>query len=212
MRPGIRTTRNLVAMAVLAVLCEQPRHPYEMQRIMRERHKDYASGRSRALYHAVDRLVQEGLIEPVETSREGKRPERTVYRITDEGREEFQAWVTDLLEEPAEDEFPVFRVAASFMGYLDPAAVVDALNGRAERLDAWLRVQEAIIRALRDLGLTRTMLIENEHQRALVQAELGWVRSVVEDIESGALAWDPVAVPIDLDPRVVAELEAKHVI
>jgi DNA-binding PadR family transcriptional regulator len=42
---------------VLNLLSEEPMHPYQIERIIRERHKEWAMGRTRSLYHAVDRLV-----------------------------------------------------------------------------------------------------------------------------------------------------------
>jgi DNA-binding PadR family transcriptional regulator len=76
---------DLIGLAVLGLLTEHARHPYEMHRLMHERHKDFASGKGRTFYDAVERLQRQGLIEPVETTRAGNRPERTVYRITEEG-------------------------------------------------------------------------------------------------------------------------------
>src|SRR5262249_56593072 len=88
---------DVLALTVLAFRTERPMHPYDVQRVIRQRHKDYAIERPRALYRAFERLARDELIEPVETSREGRRPERTVYRITDEGRAEFQHWLGHLL-------------------------------------------------------------------------------------------------------------------
>jgi len=96
------TRRNLVALTVLGMLSEHPSHTYEIQRQIRIRHKDFAAGKTRALYHAINELVSSGLAEPVETSRDGRRPERTVYQITEAGRLELTAWLTELLEAPAE--------------------------------------------------------------------------------------------------------------
>ena len=64
---------------VLVLLAEAPMHPYEMQRLMQWRGKDQVVRVQRgSLYPAVERLMRAGLIEPLETEREGRRPERTV--------------------------------------------------------------------------------------------------------------------------------------
>ena len=189
MATRIRSSGNVIALTVLALLTEQERHPYDIQRCIRERHKDFAEGKTRALYHAVARLEREGLIDAVDTHREGRRPERTVYRITDEGREEFQGWLVDLLETRA-TEFPMFNVAVSFLGYLPPAEVLRALRERATVLQVHLTVLEGVHHALRDrLQMPRIALVEHEHEHALLKAELDWVRSLAGDIEQGRLAW-----------------------
>ena len=78
--------RTPVALSVLNLLAERPMHPYEMRVLMRQRHHDRAFQiRESSVYDTVARLADRGLIEPVEVSREGRRPERTVYSITETG-------------------------------------------------------------------------------------------------------------------------------
>ena len=186
----MRPSHDLLALPVLALLSEEPRHPYEIERLIRERRKDFAAGKRRGLYHAVDRLVRDGYIEPVETSREGKRPERTVYRITDEGREALEGWLRELLQNPIE-EYPVFTAAVGFLGYLSSDRVVQALKARAVTLEAEIAGVNAVLPALQQqLHLPRLVLLEHEYTRALRQAELDWVSSIVADIRTGRLSWD----------------------
>lgn len=185
-----RASNEVIALTVLSLLSEEPMHPYQIERVIRERHKEWAMGKTRSLYHAVDRLLVDELIEPLETSREGKRPERTVYAITEHGREEQQAWLTDLIEQPA-PEHPLFLVAVSFLAYLPAAAALEALRIRAVALEGQVAGVEIWIRALnQELRLPRPVTIEVELHLALRQAELAWVRSVVAEIGSGKLHWD----------------------
>src|SRR5215472_15864728 len=90
-------SRSALALAVLLLLGESPMHPYQMHRMLRERRKeDVLDVRPAAIYRLVERLDGAGLIEPLGTSREGKRPERTVYRLTDEGRELSDEWLREM--------------------------------------------------------------------------------------------------------------------
>ena len=89
--------------------------------------------RATAIYRLVERLGGAGLIEPVGTNREGKRPERTVYRITDEGRDLSDEWLRDMLAMPAR-EYPSFPAALSMAGVLPPDAVADQGMPRSRRL------------------------------------------------------------------------------
>ena len=127
----------MIALTALALLRECPLHPYEMQRLMHERHKDYAEGRTRALYRAIEELQAAGWIEPVETTREGRRPERTVYRITPEGDEALEDWLQDVLERPAREHL-VFTAAVGLLAYLPLDRAVDALSHRVVELRAEL--------------------------------------------------------------------------
>lgn len=181
---------DLIGLAVLGVLSEGPHHPYEMQRLMVERHKDFAIGKGRSFYDAVERLQRLGLIEPVETSREGRRPERTVYRITEAGIEQFEVRLRALLATPTPDQ-PTFAAAVSILGYLPPSDVLATFRDREVALAGLIAQLEAQTRALReDLALPRLLSLELEVALAWRRAELAWLRSVVEDLRSGRLSWD----------------------
>ena|SRR5436190_5091012 len=181
---------DLIGLVVLGVLSEGPRHPYEMQRLMVERHKDFAIGKGRSFYDAVERLQRLGLIEPVETSREGRRPERTVYRITEAGVEQFEVRLRALLATPTPEQ-PTFAAAVSILGYLPPREVLAAFRDREVTLVGMIAELEAQARALReDLALPRLLTLELEVTLAWRQGERAWLRSVVEDLRSGQLSWD----------------------
>src|SRR5215472_10811392 len=82
------TELGMWEIAVLALLREAPMHPYQMQRLLHLRHKDEILVLKRgSLYHAIGRLMRSGLIAVKGTGREGKRPERTTYRILPAGRD-----------------------------------------------------------------------------------------------------------------------------
>src|SRR5947209_14755192 len=92
---------SLWELAVLALLREEPMHPYEMQRLLKERHEDEVLGLKRgSLYHAINRLMRSGLIEAVTTDREGRRPERTTYRLAANAEQEFLRWLRQRLATP----------------------------------------------------------------------------------------------------------------
>jgi DNA-binding PadR family transcriptional regulator len=215
-----RAHRDLVGLTVLAFLAEQPRHPYEMQRLVRQRRKDFVIGLPRSLYHAVDRLVRTGLIEPAETSRAGKRPERTRYRITEEGRAELAAWLAELISIPVPGD-PLFAAALSYLTRLPPAAALHALQARAAVLEGEVVTADAQVRELGAL-LPRVHLLEIEHGRAVRQAELAWLRSLIEDVRVGNLTWQPPAEatpphrpldPLDRpDPEPDAESPALRIV
>src|SRR3981081_4456655 len=88
-------------LAVLSFLRERPMHPYEIQRLLKERHKDDVLVLKRgSLYHAINRLESSGLIESGETTRDGRRPERTTYRLTKMGKRKLLAWLRTLISVP----------------------------------------------------------------------------------------------------------------
>ena len=125
-----RKVGNLLALAVLSYLTQRPMHPYELGRTLRE-HGDERSIKFNhgSLYMVVGQLAKAGLIAEQETVREGQRPERTVYALTDAGREEFHEWLRELLAEPRH-EYPQFVAALSLVAALPPDEVVELLATR----------------------------------------------------------------------------------
>ncbi|MGJ6965979.1 PadR family transcriptional regulator [Streptosporangium sp. G11] len=179
---------DLVGLTVLAMLSVRAGHPYELHRFIVDTHKDYVTGLPRSLYHAVERLAGEDLIVPVETSRDGRRPERTVYEITDEGREELSTRLRALLGSPNPDR-RTFTAAVSLMGTLPVPDALRALRTRAAAIEGLLAGTNAHLRVMKDGGLPDILMIEVDYERTLNEAELAWVRRVVARLESGELAW-----------------------
>src|ERR687896_2763999 len=131
-----RKVSNLLALAVLSYLSRAPMHPYELGRTLRE-HGDARSIKFNhgSLYMVFQQLEKAGLVTAQETSREGQRPERTVYAITDAGRREQRDWLRELVEEPRH-EYPHFVAALSLIAALPPDEAVELLGRRLERLAA----------------------------------------------------------------------------
>jgi DNA-binding PadR family transcriptional regulator len=182
-----RNRTNPLALAVLICLYERPMHPYEVATTLRQRNKhesvrlNYGS-----LYAVVASLERRGLIAPHEPEREGRLPERTVYELTDAGRIETHDWLTDLLSTP-EKEYPAFEAALSFVPALPPDQVAELLDERALRLEFELAQAAAARELVAKQGLPRLFWIEDEFRMRLREAELSYVRELIDAIRSGTL-------------------------
>lgn len=197
--------RTPLALAVMNLLIERPMHPYEMRSTMQGRgHDQVIKLKGGSLYDTVDRLERGGFITAQETSRDGRRPERTVYAITDRGREEIQAWLRELLAHPAK-EYPQFAAALAFVAALDKDEVVRLLKVRATLLESQVAGDEKALESwTTDMGLPRLFLVEGEYGLVLKRAELDWLRRLIRDIEEGDLWVTPeqaAAVVHRLEPR-----------
>ena len=183
-----RKVSNPLALAVMALLYERPMHPYEMVTLMRERGKhETVRLRYSSLYSVVSALEREELIVARETVREGRRPERTIYEITDAGREEFLTWLRELVREPVK-EYTQFAAGLSFLAGLPPEEAIALLRERVGRLEEETReMRSQLDAAMEQYNLPRLFLVESEHELMLREAELGWVRDLIRDIEAGEL-------------------------
>jgi DNA-binding PadR family transcriptional regulator len=181
-----RKVGNMLGLAVLSALLERPMHPYEMATVLRERGKDDDMKiKWGSLYTVVANLEKHGFVEAVESVREGARPERTIYRLTDTGRAEVEDWVGELLGEP-DFEPPKFRAGLSMMLALGPETVAEQLGDRLGALEERLRTRTEALDGFR-ADVPRLMLVEAEYELALLRAEIDWVRALLHDLTTGAL-------------------------
>jgi DNA-binding PadR family transcriptional regulator len=181
--------RSAIALAILTMLYEEPMHPYRMQQLIKERGKDEVINVTQraSLYQTINRLEREELIRARSVSRDENRPERTVYELTDAGRETMVEWMHQILSTPS-PEFPEFPAALSVLAVLTPKDARQQLERRVSALEVELkRLDEGLAKAS---FLPRVFLIEMELIRANCATELKWVRSVVEDLRSGQLTWN----------------------
>jgi len=179
--------------AVLAFLHEGPMHPYQMQRLLRLRHKDEILALKRgSLYHAIARLLRAGLIAVRTTNREGNRPERTIYRITPAGLAEFINTIHSMVTIPRRESSD-FLAAMSFLVHLDPEGAAQPLRERMQRLETEIGQLTARL-ASASVNVARIHLIESEYLLTMLKAELGWVKGLEKDILSRKLVWDLKAI------------------
>jgi DNA-binding PadR family transcriptional regulator len=194
-----RKIANTLALAVLGLLQERPMHPYEMAATLRERHKDSSFKiNSGSLYDTVEALERYSWIEAVETVRDGRRPERTVYAFTELGQREFLAWIEELVATPV-PEYPKFIAAVSYLGALGPGRACEALAVRAEHLESRIEETKAALADTVGVGrVPRLFMIEVECVLHSWQAELAWTRRTIAEIRDGTLPW-PASADQDED-------------
>jgi len=168
-------------------LYEKPMHPYEVAQTLRARAKqesvrlNYGS-----LYAVVESLEKKGFIKATGTLREGKRPERTVYDITDDGAREMNEWMTELISVPSK-EYPAFLAGLSFLPSLPPDEALTALRSRREALKVKLAGMRGAMKAARDAGLPRIFELETEYEEQQLKAELKFVTALADEMASGSL-------------------------
>jgi DNA-binding PadR family transcriptional regulator len=184
--------RTPLALAVMNLLLERPMHPYEMKLKMKERgHDQVIRLKGGSIYDTVVRLEQGGFITSQAPSREGRRPERTVYSITEAGRDEITAWLRELLARPVND-YPQFAAALAFFAALDKEEVVRLLQVRTAMLESQIAgTEKGLEHWTKTMGIPRLFLVEAEYGIAMTRAELEWVRRLIADIQAGKLWLTP---------------------
>jgi DNA-binding PadR family transcriptional regulator len=202
-------------------------HPYEMAMTLKRRHKhESIKLRYGTLYTVIEMLISRGLIRPKETSRGGKRPERTVYALTPAGRDLLRDWMRHLVAEPAK-EFPQFEAALCLLPVLPPDEAVALLRERQLRLAEKITQLQAELddilgktfgevagsdeelpAPLLGLKFPAIFVVENEYRVTLLRAELDFVTELVRRItEEG---WGPADLWRNMQANCEREYQREH--
>lgn len=186
--PSGITTRILL----LSLLSTRPMHGYELRQVMEQRHMHrWANIQYGSIYRGLQQMTREGLLVEDGEEREGNRPTRTVFKITESGGEELKKLLREVWSQPALLADPA-DLALSLVMYLPKAEIIDLLHKRLEILDemeAHIQQMEAhfgekehqppggICNMIGDVFL---------HRRFIFDAERRWAQHILVRVESGA--------------------------
>lgn len=170
---------------ILGILHRGDMHPYEIKRrlnhAMVDRYVDIDVG---TLYYAVRQLAKEGHIMAVGEERVARGGARTVYSLTDSGRERFSILMVEQfsLRQPA---FHPLHPALLFLHRADPAAILPLLT---ERMAAYREGHAMLSGMLAGMGgmLSTGSQLLMEHCRDTAALEVSWLQRVITAVQAGA--------------------------
>lgn len=198
---GLECAERLTPLSVmvLGLLREGDMHPYEMIRLMRQRHDDrLAPITNGTVYHTVGRLQKLGLLAELGVDRDGNRPERTTYTLTDDGRAIVLEWVRREL--PRVDRPEQFRVALADSHNLDRVEVLELLRLRRDALQGQFCYHRDGRDKAAERGVPAQYLVEIEREAALLEADLRWLDTLIIRLEHREFAWGAEASGTPSDP------------
>jgi DNA-binding PadR family transcriptional regulator len=179
---------NLSRLLVLGALDRQgPRHGHRIRRDAEQTDVAAWGGvRVGALYRELRDLEAEGLIEAVRTETEGRRPARTIYRITVEGRRELGILREQAIAVPR--QMPdALAVALLFGGVGERAVAIGLLRARRDvlqrELDGIAAERAHHVAAGRRGARGGAVFRRGEHLRA---AEIAWLDETIPALEADA--------------------------
>jgi DNA-binding PadR family transcriptional regulator len=173
-------------LVILGILMEGEKHPYEIQHIMKEREMDqYIKLQKGSLYYAVEQLEKQKFIEVVDVIRDSNRPDRTIYRITAAGKEEFQRILLAQFASTQRVYHPMYA-ALAFARYGDQEKIAELIEEKIKQLEHHI----AIMQATYDKHVSKVsratlhiMLGAVEHG----ETELRWLKRLKKDAVEGRL-------------------------
>jgi len=173
-----------VRLVILGLLRQRPLYGYEIKGIIEEHMSDWTSIAFGSIYFALDKLAEEGFVEKAEVEQSGKRPSRSVYQITDAGRDEFLRLLRAGWQQ-FEREFFQLDVCLFFLDSLPLHEVIKYLKTRRDALRAALEY----VQSHREEQLVAPEVPPHaaaifDHTILHTQAELQWVTNLLKRLES----------------------------
>lgn len=194
--PMSSTTRLLV-LGVVRIF--QPVHGYVVRReLVSWRAQEWASIKPGSIYNALKTLTQDGLLEVVGTDQVGGRPERTTYRLTSVGDQEFRVLLREewwTLRSPIDP----LMAALSFLSYVKREEAIAALQHRTAQIHGLVRHLEIASDELD--GVESPWHVREMHLllSARMLAEVGWAEKLIERLRKGEYStgddppWEPAS-------------------
>lgn len=173
-------------LVILGFLRGQPLYGYELKRMIEHVMGDWTNIAFGSIYFALKKLAEERFIERVGVEQEGGRPSRTVYRITDAGRDEFMRLLREVWDD-VERQYFTFDIGLSFVSALPIEEVKVYLRKRVKHLEHVLQYLEAHqAEELADEHVpNRLASAVFGHHRLHLETELDWTRDLLENVEQG---------------------------
>jgi DNA-binding PadR family transcriptional regulator len=178
---------NLSRLMILGVLAERgPMHGHQIRRIAELTNAEAWGGiTGGALYAELRRLDADGLVRAIREEQVGRRPARTVYEITHEGRLELVVQRDAALEVIFGSADPV-SVVLLFAAGADASELGERLAARRRRVAGQLHAMGAERERLAGQGVLSPLAIAAFRRGELrLEAELRWHEEFEQQIAAG---------------------------
>ncbi len=160
----------------LGLLKDTPKHGYEIKRKIEEELFPFVGLKIKSIYYPLKKMEKLGLIKK-SVAREGKGPEKFIYRLTAKGESRFNRLMTESF---LSIERPYFNIDLSlyFMQYVDKGMAKRQLRGRIIFLSRIKRNLEKIKKNIEKPQKHLKIILE--HDLDLVLAEIQSITRLTE--------------------------------
>jgi len=164
---------------LLGLLCQSPKHGYEIKLKVREILSLFAGIQLKSIYYPLKVLEKKGLLTK-QVVKKSRRPERFVYCLTAKGRHRFAVLLNKNLLDFKRPQFTL-DLSLYFLNFMEPVLVRRRLQKRLEILGKISRGIDNMLNSkeLKDsLPLSRIM----EHNSCLLRAESLFLSALLKKI------------------------------
>lgn len=160
---------------LLGLLKREQMHGYQLHEFIDSNMQTCVDIKKPTAYYLLDKMERQGLIKHKE-EKEGNRPPRQVYSMTDVGEERFQVLLRRNLATYNQNLYPN-NTGFIFLEELPEDEAITLLLNRQELISAKLAETQAAP------PHSRGMQFMIDHQITMLQAELSWLQNVINRLK-----------------------------
>ncbi len=161
----------------LGLLAEGPKHGYEIKLQLEEDLFPNIGLQIKSIYYPLAKMESTGLIEKEIGRKEGRFPEKYVYRITPKGRKKFDTLMEQSLLSP---ERPFFQIDLAY--YFLPLVGKDMAKRRLKARFVFLKKIRKELAVLQSSAKNRTLGLILQHDLDLVDAEINSTQKIFSQL------------------------------
>lgn len=161
----------------LGLLIDQPKHGYDIKRQIEEELQPNVGLKIKSIYYPLQKLEEMGFVEK-QTGRQGRWPEKMVYRITSKGKKRFDDLIAQSFLSVGR---PFFEIDLSiyFLPFIDKRVAKRRLRARQMLLT---KIHKQMLKLKDQQPPKPTFLILN-HDIHLVKAEIEATQNLISALD-----------------------------
>jgi DNA-binding PadR family transcriptional regulator len=189
------SSTRLLVLGVVRIF--QPVHGYDVRReLLSWRADQWANVAPGSVYNALKSMARDGLLQVVGTNQIGGRPERTSYRLTPEGENEFHDLLRGTLWKVLPPIDPLMP-GLCFFPVMRGEELVAALKHRVKQIQGQLEQMEYSVSELPNAATPGHVKELYRLVAARAAAEIPWAEELIKRVERGEYAGLPSGPPAD---------------
>jgi len=165
---------------LLGLLKESPKHGYEIKRRIEEILFLFAGVDQKSIYYPLRILEKRGLVVK-RSGKEGKRPERFVYELTESGKAYFEELLSKSFLNFKRPQFSL-DLSLYFLKFADPKIARRRLRGRIFILNKLCKsLRQLLAKQQKDSTPTSLARI-SEHNLKMLEAESSFLKNLIKTL------------------------------
>ena len=176
--------------AILGFLKYHPLTGYDLKSVFDQSVKHFWSADQSQIYRTLSKLSERGWT-TMEVVEQDDRPDRKIYKITDEGSEELHRWLISHLPEKPERIAKLIQIF--FAGHLNDEEVLRLFENLADNCRASLKELSDIYEKGSECAEQKPVqardtffwMLTCEYGIEMTKASLNWLENVISKIKSG---------------------------